>query len=190
MLLANSSTSTEPLEAGSGGAFTFMPRSECLAAPIPYGPAEFLTWTLCATAARRPSSVGIRRRPRLAAPPSLTLLWSYCAIRLGQLLERSTISHVRGDTGAVSGRSAWAGEIRNELDVDGEARARTSRGAYLPRRCCWRRPLAPAGCASSIGDRMPTAIGGLPANAPQRPPTPPAFPARARQAAAALQRRS
>jgi hypothetical protein len=37
--------------------------------------------------------------------------------------------------------------------------------------------LAPAGCASSIADRMPTAIGGLPENAPQRPQTPPAFPA-------------
>ena len=37
--------------------------------------------------------------------------------------------------------------------------------------------LAPAGCASNIGDRMPAAIGGLPENAPQRPQNPAAFPA-------------
>jgi hypothetical protein len=32
------------------------------------------------------------------------------------------------------------------------------------------------GCASTIGDSMPAAIGGLPENAPQRPETPPAYP--------------
>ena len=37
--------------------------------------------------------------------------------------------------------------------------------------------VALAGCASSIADRMPTAIGGLPENAPQRPQKPPDYPA-------------
>jgi hypothetical protein len=36
--------------------------------------------------------------------------------------------------------------------------------------------VALAGCASTIGDHMPAAIGGLPENAPQRPETPPAYP--------------
>ena len=35
-----------------------------------------------------------------------------------------------------------------------------------------------AGCSGSmIADRMPTAVGGLPEDAPQRPATPGAFPA-------------
>jgi hypothetical protein len=37
--------------------------------------------------------------------------------------------------------------------------------------------IALTGCASTIGDSMPAAIGGLPDNAPQRPETPPAYPA-------------
>jgi hypothetical protein len=36
--------------------------------------------------------------------------------------------------------------------------------------------IALVGCASTIGDSMPAAIGGLPENAPQRPATPPAYP--------------
>ncbi|MGE0036285.1 MAG: hypothetical protein AB7S93_11665 [Xanthobacteraceae bacterium] len=32
------------------------------------------------------------------------------------------------------------------------------------------------GCASTIGESLPSAVGGLPENAPQRPETPPAYP--------------
>jgi hypothetical protein len=36
--------------------------------------------------------------------------------------------------------------------------------------------VALTGCASTIGDSLPAAVGGLPENAPQRPETPPAYP--------------
>ncbi len=37
--------------------------------------------------------------------------------------------------------------------------------------------IALSGCASTIADNMPAAVGGLPDTAPQRPATPPAYPA-------------
>jgi hypothetical protein len=37
--------------------------------------------------------------------------------------------------------------------------------------------LTIAGCASTIADRAPTALGGLPEDAPARPSTPSAYPA-------------
>jgi hypothetical protein len=37
--------------------------------------------------------------------------------------------------------------------------------------------VALAGCGSTIADRMPTAVGGLPEGSPQRPTTPAAYPA-------------
>jgi len=53
-------------------------------------------------------------------------------------------------------------------------------------RACGKRALAAAfvlaaaailtGCASTIADYMPTAVGGLPNEAPKRPENPPAFP--------------
>jgi hypothetical protein len=36
--------------------------------------------------------------------------------------------------------------------------------------------VALSGCASTVGDTMPHAIGGLPDNAPARPATPPVYP--------------
>lgn len=33
-----------------------------------------------------------------------------------------------------------------------------------------------AGCASTIGDSLPAAVGGLPESAPRRPENPPAYP--------------
>jgi hypothetical protein len=40
----------------------------------------------------------------------------------------------------------------------------------------WWAVAALAGCASNIGERIPTAVGGLPENAPKRSETPPAYP--------------
>jgi hypothetical protein len=89
------------------------------------GTAGFLTWTLRATAARRPFSRSVPRAAAAFGPDRLTLLWSYCAIKLRQLLARSTIWHVRGTRGPFPavhlGRRA-----PERTDVDGQALARTS----------------------------------------------------------------
>jgi hypothetical protein len=76
--------------------------------------------------------------------------------------------------------SASCGKRRVEFEMKLMLISRSRRG--LPRRVFAAVPLLAgtlilAGCASNIGDRMPSAVGGLPEGVPQRPETPPAYPA-------------